>query len=131
MSAPREASSAATTAPMRLPPVMSATLPWSSMARGSIHDPRFTRALVSERPEERRALERVAPLRAKRRAVEHVAFGLPQRRLLDGRQRVEPLHAAALRVVFRMLVHVERYVPRREADGVVVLGKRDRRRRDL
>src|SRR4051794_38218920 len=100
MSTPRAASSRAMTAPMRLPPVISAAL-FVRITGGMVPEPRShetheesTRRrnlssscclrdlrsswlgyLVAERPEERRALVRVAPLRAERRAGEEVLAG--------------------------------------------------------
>src|SRR5262245_26346821 len=134
MSAPRSASCSATTWPMRLPPVIRATVLVSCTGRaglawraglagrsGPTGLPCLPAVSVRERPEERRSLVRVAPLRPERGAGEHVLRGDTDGRLGDLRERVEPLHRAAGRVVREVLVDVERHLAGRHFDLAAVV----------
>src|SRR5262249_2160154 len=120
-STPRRESSRATTAPMRLPPVMSATLLVRSTGgrAGAAGEgggggggvcpahpvlPARPARSVTKRAEERRALVRIAPLRPERRAGEEMLIGNADGRVVDGSERMEPELRAAGRIVREMLV---------------------------
>src|SRR4051812_47190103 len=68
-------------------------------SRGTTKAGHYIRALVGEGAEERGALVGVAPLRAEPGAGEAVLIGDADGRVRNRRERVEPLHGAAGRVV--------------------------------
>src|SRR3954463_5282554 len=85
-------------------------------------DPAFA-WLAAEGPEEGRALVRVAPLGAERRAREGVLIGLAHVGVVRTRERREPLLRAARRVVIDFLRHVERDVGRRDVNRLALIGE--------
>src|SRR5690349_5859641 len=122
-SAPRFASSRATSAPIRFAPVMSATLLVRSIKEkaGRLTLPPFrlsrpSSQLLAEGAEECRTLVRIAPLGAERGAREGVLIGLSHVRVIRVREGREPLLRAAGRIVVDFLRHVERDVRRRHVN---------------
>src|SRR5438128_7879413 len=86
------------------------------------------RPSVGECSEEGRALVRVAPLGAERRAGEHVLRRHTNRRIVDRRERMEPLHRAAGWIVGDVLVHIEGHLTGGHLNLAAVIGELNRRR---
>src|SRR5215831_750496 len=87
-----------------------------------------SRCLVRKCPEESGALVGIAPLRAEGGAAERVLGGGPHRRIVNGRERMEPLLPSARRVVRQFLRDRQTERCRGDSKRLAVVHELNRRR---